>query len=987
MNSRVVNPLPQLIPYRVMRAMSRLRSQIWESTSEIAVSGGPVHDTTIPLSVAKAEGLMPLVKGERFGADYAKWGFRWLRLEVPSAANVERERRFLIWNGSGEVTVYIDDKPYAGLDAWHTTCPLPDEAREIWLSNGLWNVDKFGVVFDSAQIGIRDQDGWDAYWDCSALYELLKYHYKKELDVDLTEFRAVGFQPPHDVVSPYLRSLLRAFDDAIDALDNDGLEAFRLSIARFMERFPAEIWQPRGTLTGHAHIDCVWLWPEHVVQQKAVHSFATQLRLMERYPEYRFTQSQPALYRAVEGLAPSVVEEIRDRIREKRWEATGAFEVESDTHVPCGESLVRQVLIGQRKFADLRGGERSRVCWIPDVFGYSAVLPQILALGGVPFFYTTKMTWSNITRFPYNSFIWRGSDGTEVITCLCSTGYNHNVMPDDFNLAMAMHRQADVHPEMLFPTGFGDGGGGVTEDMLERARRYSNLAGAARLEWGSAEEFFERLEARRDALPVYQGELYLEYHRGTYTTQSEFKRCHRALEKALQTREAVRVVRGMTPLADEEWTRLLFCEFHDAIPGSSIREVYRDLTPELARQEEEQLAAARSEAGKGNVDVAFNPLAIARTVVIERDSVAKTLLHLPGLTSRPVSSGTVPQPFVEVTGSVLDNGVLRAVFDSEGNLAALSVRGKQLDLEGATTFTLYYDEAHLFDAWDIDHYVYKHPQPVMAGLNLELAESGPIRARLRGECALGKRSHLGVDYILDAEAEWLRVEVRVDWKEDHRLLKFHAPTGYRGRFARFANPFGSIQRPQHPGTQSDEAMWEVPGNRWAAVTDDAGEGLAIVTDAKYGWSCREGNLGLTLLRSPREPDEQADLGQHRIQFAIGRHQELSTGASLSTAAAAEALFAPVVVGKLDMAPAPFQLTNLGSLVPSWVLPSEGGGFVIRAHETCGVSGVARLRLAEFATVELVDFLETKLGNPVAISEKEYDIPYRAYEIVSILVRR
>ena len=361
------------------------------------------------------------------------------------------------------------------------------------------------------------------------------------------------------------------------------------------QRFPAESWQPALAMNGHAHIDLAWLWPEAVANQKGMHTFASQLRLLELYPEFKFTQSQPALYRAVEKLSPELVARIKARIAEGRWEATGAAEVELDTLVPSGEAMARSIIYGQRKFRELRGGSPSQICWLPDVFGYSASLPQILRQAGVPYFFTTKMTWSTITRFPYNSFVWRGSDGSEVLTHLCTRAYIGQANIEESIGVLADHQQSDLHPELLYPTGHGDGGGGVTFDVLERARRIANLSGVPTAHWSTAEEFFQRMEACRDRLPVYQGELYLEYHRGTYTTQSEIKRLHRAGERHLQIHEAVRVATGAGPLAEADWLRVLFAEFHDVLPGSSIRLVYAQLTPELDALQARVLDAARQE--------------------------------------------------------------------------------------------------------------------------------------------------------------------------------------------------------------------------------------------------------------------------------------------------------------------------------------------------------------------------------------------------------
>jgi alpha-mannosidase len=1003
--TRITNPLPQLAPYRAGRALQRLEALIWEQFQHLSLEIGPVRDHFATIAKAKTDAYVPFADHSRFACGDQQWGQVWFRIALPAPAPGETGRRWLHWDGDGEMNLYFTDESghdqlWSGLDFQHKKTRLPDAGGTLHISCGLWHNWQRSfhhLEFRTAQIALRNHEAWAAYWDLACLGDVLRVLYKRDLNLDLGPGTAVGFQDRLERVSPLLRLLLRGIDQAIDAFDEQGLAALRLKLSELYQRLPAEAWQPGAAAVGHAHIDLVWLWPEKVVQQKGIHSFANQLRLIEAYPEYIFSHSSPALYRAAEQLEPAQMSQIKARIAEGRWEATGALEVELDNQLPCGESIVRSLVYGQRKFTELRGTP-STVCWLPDVFGYSACLPQILALGEVPYFYTTKMTWSTVTKFPYLSFVWRGSDGTEVLTHLCSASYNCQADAATLDRAVADHRQCDVHPEILLPHGNGDGGGGATEEILERARRFKNLSGVPKMAWTSAETFFERMAPLRAQLPVYQGELYLEYHRGTYTTQSEFKRLHRATERALQTLEAVRVLRALGPLEEAAWLRHLFCAFHDALPGSSIALVYAQLQPEMAENERQLLARAQQElSGAGSPTDptapglrAFNPLAFERTAVLPVATADGTrqwrYAEMPGLGYGELQADAPRHAVREASPQALDNGLLRAAFDAHGQLAELTVAGTRLELAAPAHFSLYYDEAHMFDAWDIDHYVLKHPHAAAAELTLEVVENSPLRAMLRGSAAIGQASTLTVHYILEADSPWLRIEVDVDWHESHQLLKFHAPTAYQGKHARFGNPFGSILRPQLPGVQADEAMWEVPGSRWAAVTHDNGQGLALVTEAKYGFSCKDGDLGVSLLRSTNDPDPTADQGRHQIRFAIGAHRAETTPGMLCTAAAAEALFsAPLLVHAGQPLPAsPFALETLGSLVPSWVLPGEQGGLIIRLHETSGSAGTATLRLMKTPeSVELVNFLEKPLGTLAPAADGSYAIPYRPYQILSV----
>lgn len=992
---RIVNPLPQLIPLRLERVRARVEALAWERATPLDVLGGPVHDGMIGVADAAALEMQPVSAGEHFGAPFGGWQTRWFRIDVPAPEPGEDGRRYLAWLCDGETIAWIDGHPWAGLDAAHVTCPLPDSAVTLWLETGPWNsvapfqpkreIGPYGARFDGCELRVRDPLAWTASLDLDVLDQLLRHLYRQD-GIDWPG--SASYIPPLESCSPLLRRVLQAVDDALDAWTSGGLDALGGALRGVFEHFPAESWQVSAAIVGHAHIDLVWLWPEMATERKAIHSFATVLRLMERYPELTFLQSQPALNCMIERHAPSLLPEIRRRVDEGRWDLAGAFEVEPDTNIPSGEALARSLAIGQRKIASLRGTP-SEVCWLPDVFGYSTALPQILSLAGVRYFFTTKMTWSAITRFPYTSFTWRGADGSEVLAHLSTANYNGSVSLAQNTAALRAHRQAGLHPEMLLPTGWGDGGGGPSEEMCERARRFANLAGAPPTRWTTSGDFFARLDTLRDRLPTYQGELYLEYHRGTLTTQSEHKRLYRAAETALQAHEATRVVTGAGPLPGESWLRVLFNQFHDAIPGSSIREVYEDLNPELEAIAARELAAAHDAlATGGDGYTVFNPLPLPRSAVVETGN-RQSFVRLDPLAAVPLTGKTPDVIPVHAEGtSALDNGVARVTFDADGQIDGLIVRGETLDLPGGCGFVLYHDDPAHFDAWDIDHYTFRTGQPAASHLALEVVADGPLRASLRGFAPLGERSHITVTYTLDAESDHLRIDIDVDWRERHRLLKFHARSGYLGRYARYGAPFGSIQRPQQPGVEADEARWEVAGSRWAAVTRDDGAGLALLAEAKYGFSCRDGDLAVSLLRAPTSPDTEADQGRHHIRLALGRYQSRIDGDVLTTAASADALFAPVVIAPgARSIPPRFTLADLGSLTPSWVLPSEtGSGYILRLHETAGSSGAATLKLAAPGTVTLIDFLERDQVSLESVDGTTFTIPYRPYQVVSVLIQ-
>ena len=1001
------NPLPQLVADRLARVHANVENLVWSHRQPLAVEASDVTDDALNPEQASSLAFTAVKPGDLFGAPYGDWAHRWFRVEIPAAAGGESGRRFLRWRSQGETTAFIDGVAWAGIDAGHPTCPVPDGAKQLYLDTGTWQtgiwrgshdhpIGPYGLRFDGAELRVRDTDAWDLLWDLDALRQLSDV--LAEEDGVATQRVDAGHRPEFADVGPLLRRLIRGIDECCDAWDGGGARAMRSATKALLTSLPAESWQPEAALLGHAHIDVVWLWPEFATRHKNVHSFATALRLLEAYPEMVFGHSTPAVYRAVQRDAPGLVSQIKRRIEEGRWELMGGFEVEPDVNLPCGEALARSAIYGNRFIAEFAGAP-SQVCWIPDVFGYSNCLPQILRLTGMRSFYTTKMKWSRVTQFPYSSFVWRGSDGdSEVVAHLAPINYNGQVLLEANRSALRRHRQLDVHDSLLIGTGLGDGGGGPSEAMAERARRFGNLAGAPRHTWRTSTAFFDDLERQRDRLPVFQGELYLEAHRGVLTSQAEYKRLYRACEVALRTHEALRVADGGEPIGEDAWLRVLFGQFHDALPGSSIGRVYEDLEAEFGEillREESAVAAELTATVADNDDsaVAFNPLPLARRVYLpERDVV----VDLPPLGTASVGEVATAGASVEASATHLDNGLLRATFDEQGQLVGLAVEGEPLQLTSPAGLRLAPDDPHNFDAWEIDHYTARSAEPVADELALAVREDTGQRGALEANATLwpGDRgTAITVRYVLDPGSRFLVIELEVDWHESHRLLRYHLPTSYRGRYATFGAPFGAIQRPQLPGGPQDEAMWEVAGSRWAAVHDQLGNGLALLTEAKYGFSCYDGELGISLLKAAKYPDAEADIGRHLIRLAVGKHQPTTSDAErdmvLSTACAAEAIFAPVPVAEAA-APrtSPFVLGQLGTLSPAWVLPSETGrGYVIRLHETAGGGGSAELRLARKASsVSLVDLREQHLSATRRLDDTTYAIEYRPYQVVSILVR-
>jgi alpha-mannosidase len=1003
------NPFLQLVPARVDSAIARVRAMVWSE-----LPGAPAIFSTVPQPVHIGFGeaaKRPVAPVDSLPLHYGKlWDQTWFRLKLPAG----KGRRWLRWEDEAEATLYVDGRAHYGFDVAHRRAPLPEGTREVWVESvvsqtAIWHpaatgFDPRGSTLSGAALESRNDRAWDVLHDLLVLDDLLRNELRATFPGRETEFYLSGTRPSLAVIPPLLRRLLRCLDDALNTLDSGGLTAASAALKRAFRELSGSVAQPAAVLTGHAHIDLVWLWPERVGEFKAAHTFATAIRLMEEYPEFRFAYSQPASYRAVQRRCPDVFESVMARIGDGRWEAQGATEVESDTLIACGEALVRSFLIGQEGFRALTG-RPSPVLWLPDVFGYSGCLPQIMRESGVGSFFTTKLTWNAINPFPYSSFIWTGMDGTGVVSHICqNNGYNQAAQVAELRTGAAAHRQCDVHPEFLAPTGYGDGGGGVTEEMCERVRRLGNLQGTPKTGWGRIDSFFRRLAKLRGRLPVFRGELYLEYHRGTFTTHGHVKSAMREAERALQVWEAARCVAGGAPLDAAPWKRVVFAQFHDYIPGSSIHEVYDEGVPELRKIAADALASAACEldAAPGGRSL-FNPLPHPR---IHPDPVRGPVI-LPPLCGAPVADlDAGPDDPVRATRTSISNARVAAAFDSGGRIVSMAVDGEAIPLvRPANELVIFPEHPHQFEAWDIDRQALSLGVADHRKATVSVEAESPLRARVVFDRPLGKASRITIRYSLDAGSGVLGIEYDLDWHEENALLKAVFPTGFLGRDARFGAPFGSVRRPQVAGTPAAEAMWEVPASRWAIVSDDCeSEGFFVVTESKYGFSCRDGALGLSLVRSAKITSEDrgfrrgahpeplrrtlaahtlSDIGAHKIAVSIGRFDPQAPREE-HPAALADIRFTPPIGFSGPAVDAGFLgLSGGDSLQPAWAAPGGPGKWTLRLHETLGRSGVATIHLKKGFRARRI----TLDGSPAKEKISGNRIAFTPYKIVSIEISR
>lgn len=1024
-------PFIQFLAPRIARAQSRLAEQTWRiDTTPLEVRRSAATHEHHPAKIIDSVEFEPV--------DLASlpntWGIKfqqcWWRVNLPKGG----EPRYLHWKDQAEATLYVRPRagaawtPSYGIDPAHRYAPLPNAAGEVVIESiccrtGIWvtgepsGVSDAGSVFEGAFLAYRDEDAWQAWHDLDVLIGVCRLLYGQALPrpYDPSDpggganplFGGGGYRAPVEVAPPLLRKLLHRLTDAIDALEQDGITAMRKVARAIFREFPAEPWAMRAVLTGHAHVDLVWKWPERIGEFKAVHSFATVNTLMEKYPELHFGYSQPASYEAVQRRSPELMRQVRRRIDKGNWEPTGAMYVESDTQIPCGEALVRAVELGQAGFRDLSGAD-APVLWLPDVFGYSGAIPTILAGFDVPYFFTTKMHWSGATRFPHSAFRWAGADGSEVIGFIAFDSYNLAATPREMKWAADNQRQAAVFNETLCATGWGDGGGGPSESMCERARRMTNLATLPRCQWGRIDDFFDRLAKVRDELPIWRGEMYLEFHRGVQTTHGHLKAAYRAAERGLQAHEAARCALGGGPIDEHAWKRVCFAQFHDYLPGSSIQEVYDEGVPELeaialrARDAAiEELAidsSSDAESGANAVECVFNPLPIERIELVDGRPV-----RLPPLRGMALSVlGAVESAPVQRSRNTLDNGRVRVQLRKDGRIGAMSVDGREIALAAPMCGLMSFpDQPAVWDAWDVE-------RPTLSLGTLSL---GPVRARFeryesrqiaRYTRKIAPKSTATVSYILEAAAPVLKVEIELDWQDPQTLLKVVFPTRYAGQNARYGAPFGSTLRPQAGNTVGDEARFENPASRWACVADETeSDGLMLMTQAKYGAGCRDGLLHLSLVRSASVTDaddnvplrdfeayggsghmQHSDLGRHVVRFAIG-HFRADAPRREQPAALAETLYTPPIrYSGLPVSAGLLGIDGGDSLVPAWAKPEAGGAWTLRLHETLGRRGAATLRIAADWKARLIDLRGEAIG-----AVREGRIDFAPYSLISVRLER
>ncbi|MGG3282712.1 alpha-mannosidase [Paenibacillus solani] len=748
-------------------------------------------------------------------------------------------------------------------------------------------------------------------------------------------------------------------------------------------------------MVGQSHIDIAWLWPVRETVRKTSRTFSSMDALMNEYPDFKYAQSQPLLYQFLKDHDPELYERVKSRIKEGRWELVGGMWVEPDLNIPSGESLMRQMLYGQRFYLE-EFGLTSHIEWLPDTFGYCASLPQILKHGGIRYFMTTKLGWNDTNVFPYDLFHWVGIDGTPMLSYL-NHGVNENTLPKDVHDHWQSYRQRAVHPEQMLLYGHGDGGGGVTREMLEYIDRSELMVGQPASKYSTAADFFSGIEDAKQKLPKWRGDLYLELHRGTYTTHARNKRHNRKAEILYREAELWNSLAfpsmdnekklGIVSQLQDGWKLILLNQFHDIIPGSAITESY--ITSEKEYTEVfrngnhclddglQVLADQADTEGEGIPYVIFNGLGWGRDAVISieaeqglapydsegslqqydiQTAASEEAPHRISVLVRSIPAFGYKtiwlKPLARNERAVRDSAVVfkdswetefyKISFNDRGEIVSLWDKEAHREVikpgEAGNRFHFFHDRPTLWDAWDIDTRYEEQAAGEAELIEKKLLLAGEVQDVLRFRWRL-HNSEITQDMILYHDNRRIDFKTHVSWNESHKLLKVGFPVGVVTDKATYEIPFGTIERPTHRNTSWEQAQYEVCGHRFADVSEH-GYGVSLLNDCKYGYDIQDSTIRLSLLRAPKWPDITADLGEHEFTYSLYPHLGDWRSAAIVRKAAELNHELPYV----RTSPKKGSLPSVHSVIPfesqhvilDTVKPAEdGSGYILRMYESAG----------------------------------------------------
>ncbi|MEZ3446274.1 MAG: alpha-mannosidase [Lachnospiraceae bacterium] len=926
--------------------------------------------------------------------------------------------------------LFVNGEVVQGIDMNH---------RDVWLSPSAKEGDvlelglqaytgtlhtEFNLIVEMQEIDALIEKVYYDLWVPLAAFSRMEEDDKNRRDIEAILNRTVNFI---DLRTPYSGEFHRTLSEASDYID----KALYSDMAGYQDVI--------ATCIGHTHIDVAWWWTVAQTREKTGRSFATVLKLMEEYPNYKFMSSQPQLYAFLKERYPELYEKAKERIREGRWEPEGGMWVEADCNLTSGESLVRQFMHGKRFFKEEFGVD-NRILWLPDVFGYSGALPQIMKKCGIDYFMTTKLAWNQFNKIPYDTMRWRGIDGSEVLTHLITTlgvnqpikdfftTYNGMLHPDAIMGGWMRYQNKDINNDILVSYGYGDGGGGPTREMLETSiRMEKGVKGIPKVRQAFARTYFDELKERvsdNNRLPVWEGELYFEYHRGTLTSMARNKRSNRKSELGLMDLELLSVLAAPGVAYPQEeldamWKVVLLNQFHDILPGSSIHEVYEVTKEEYARLAG-QLAAMTAErrkavAGSGEAVTVFNTTGQARNDIVNLGSLQGSVLmdsdgevypiqktkdgsiaFVRGLPSKGYRSFTVSDtasavertPFTLVGERQLETPFYTVVIDGQGMFTSLYDKENDREVlqqgQRANLLRMYEDKPIYFDNWDIDIFYTEKYWDVDSVERMEWTEIGAVRAVLE-ITRKASQSTIWQKVIFYADSRRIDFETRVDWKEHQTLLKVHFPVAVHTDEATFDVQFGNLTRKTHQNTSWDVARFESCGQKWMDLSEGH-YGVSLLNDCKYGHSVKDSNMALTLIKSGTEPNPTTDQEEHVFTYAIYPHAEGWRAAG--TVAEAYKLNQPLLVQTQTEEKEDYSFASVAHdnvIIETVKKAEDGNGTVIRMYESENALTKTKLTVnTNFNKAYICNLLE-ETECEADVAGREIEVVLKPYEVVTVKV--
>ncbi len=941
------------------------------------------------------------------------WGCGWFRFtgKVPSIMTNTFVGAWL--DVQGEACLFIDGSPHQGLTNkidWNLQAgkyfvPLFQRSNgheEIELlietgANGLFGEDKKEYNLERADLVVFDAQAYELWMDIRTLFSLWEGLPDKK---------------------PRKKRILYGLNQACN-LWNDGRDKDAcLKITHELLSLPAEASSLTAWSIGHAHIDVAWLWPIRETRRKCARTFSTALRFIDEYPEYIFGASQAQLYQFVKEDYPKLYSQIRDNVTKGKWECQGATWVEMDTNIPSGESLIRQCIYGRRFFKE-EFNKNIDYLWLPDCFGYTGSLPQILKKSKVNTFISQKLSWNDTNTFPHHTYRWQGIDGSEVLCHFLPTNdYNFSNLPQSFIESENRFAQADISDDFLNLYGIGDGGGGPSKEHIELGIRQQNLEGVPKVKFSQAHDFIKKIQQLdKEILPVWQGELYFELHRGTYTTQALMKKYNRKLEQKMQLIEflSVLVKQNTNNYLQAIWKDILLNQFHDIIPGSSIGWVYKD-AHSLSEKNLDRLDLLQQNLTSGMLTqsestdnlIIINSLSHVRKEIIEFPCEQTYRIYadneeipcqyqnnnlyfearIPAMGYKVYRLEIVQQ---EVTPLIsnnfdLENELIIVKLDDVGAIISIwdKIAEKELLAGPANALKLWEDLPNNWGAWDINHFYRETTPQIPTVIEREVLTSNNFKHSIHQRLSIGN-SDIKQTISLYKDSTLIEIENIVDWNETHKMLRVGVSPAVKATNATSEIQFGLVERPTHKNTSWDYAKFEVLAHSFIDISDN-NHGFAVLNDCKYGHSVQDDSLEINLLRSPADVDKEADLGKHTFTYAFYPH----TGniANSDVIQQAHSLNQKLVLLESDLIPQEsqsslFSLSNDGIILQTVKFSEVGNDIILRIYEAMGSSQETELFMQDSYYKAFECNMLEENEHELTIVNKKIHLEFKPFEIKTI----